>query len=234
MPSGDHWFVLGRRIGEQNTSGLDLFAHDQRCQGLGCTRTHREPCKVGNLLAVAHASPNIELTSHSIPSQKWNYQQIVEQTLKVVRIQQRRCSWSVELYLCDSNRPVPSLANVNPTGFLWAVGANQACNGGGWEKSGQEKSKMTPAKVALHNVKNKPWKLEQTKKRVIALRARWCVGVNIDFVNVQSFFFCHFQSCCALPSFLFKNRLFTAKEVFLFTERCGWSANVTRLHWPSS
>ena len=71
MPTGDHWFVLGRRIGEQKkTSGLGLFAHDQRYPGHARTRIRREPCKVGNRFAGAHVSPNIELTSHSAPSQK--------------------------------------------------------------------------------------------------------------------------------------------------------------------
>ena len=69
-PTGDHWFVLGRRMGEQKTSGLGLFAHDRRCRGLARTRIRREPCKVGNGFAVADVSPNIGLTSHPVPSQK--------------------------------------------------------------------------------------------------------------------------------------------------------------------
>ena len=86
-------------------------------------------------------SPNIELTSHLVPSHKWNCQQIVEQTaLNVVRIQERRCS--VELYrlkrltgrLYDKSAKVKSVndTSAKPTVQMPIVRKGQRCD---WDKS---------------------------------------------------------------------------------------------------
>ena len=58
---------------------------------------------------------------------------------------------------------------------------------------------MTPEKIELQ--REKTWRLEQTiKEGRCLILARWCVGMNVDIVNVQSFF-SHFQSCWALLLF---------------------------------
>ena len=85
---------------------------------------------------------------------------------------------------------------------------------------------MTPGKIELQ--REKTWRLEQTKEDRCLTLARWCVGMNVDIVNVQSFF-SHFQSCWALLLFS-KQGGSRWKRYFCF-RLLGWSANVTRLHW---
>ena len=56
-------------------------------------------------------------------------------------------------------------------------------------KEVKKRARMTPGKIdhELHNVKN-TWRLEHTKEGRCVTLARWCVGMNVDVVNVQSFF----------------------------------------------
>ena len=84
---------------------------------------------------------------------------------------------------------------------------------------------MTPGKIELH--REKTGRLEQTKEDRCLPLARWCVGMNVDIVNVQSFF-SHFQSCWAL--LLFENKVgHGERDIFAFEYLVGLP-NVTRLH----
>ena len=69
---------------------------------------------------------------------------------------------------------------------------------------------MTPGKIELQREKTS--RLEQTKEGRCLTLARWCVGMNVDIVNVQSFF--PPFSVLLGTSFIFKTRWVTVKEVF--------------------
>ena len=158
-----------------------------------CTRLHRGPCQVGNRFALFMFSQHWAFFTFSfsqsqvkLPVDRWAEAEGAPQC------QERRCS-------------------VDPTDLLWAPGASQACNGRrGWKKRGQEKSEMTPHRKDW-SATWKTWRFEQTKEGRCLTLARWCVGMNVDIVNVQSFF-PHFQSCWAL--LLFSNKMGHGKRGF--------------------
>ena len=175
-------------------------------------RIRREPCKVGHSFDVAHLSPNIELTSHPVPSHKWNCQQIVEQTLKVLRIQERRCSSRVmwRTLPTQTGQYPRSPMSIRPTCCRLQEQVKLAMDpGGGWEKSGQ--AKMTPAKVALHNMKKTPWRLQQAKRGSLSYGTAGALEWTSKWIFSLFFFFAVFLC----TSFIFQTRLFTAKEVCL-------------------
>ena len=89
---------------------------------------------------------------------------------------------------------------------------------------------MTPGKIELQREK-KP-EGSNKLKRIAALLWRWCVGMNVDIVNVQSFF-SHFQSCWALLLLNFSKQGGSRWKRYFCFRLLGWSANVTRLHWSS-
>ena len=63
-----------------------------------------------------------------LPEDRW-----VEADMMVLRSFKSDAVLSI---FTDWNRPVPSLADVDPTALLWAPEASQACNGRSWKKRG--------------------------------------------------------------------------------------------------
>ena len=133
----------------------------------------------------------------------------------------------------DWNRPVPSLADVDPTALLWAPEASQACNGRSWKKRGHAREEREWRQERLScNVKKpegsnklKPWR----SLPYFGSLVRWKERRHRK--SRSSHFFSHSQSCWALLLFL-KQGGSRWKRYFCF-RLFGWSANVTRLHWSS-
>ena len=119
LSTGDHWFVWGLWIGEQGSSALDLFS--PHCQG------HKLASAEG-IVKLAIASPSLiflqtllysTLTSHSlVPGHKYNYQQIVEQMLKVLNIPKNN---TVVIFTLK-----PALLPSRTT-LLWSLHSNRHC-----------------------------------------------------------------------------------------------------------
>ena len=80
---------------------------------------------------------------------------------------------------------------------------------------------MTPGKIELQ--REKTWRLEQTKEDRCLTLARGCVGMNVDIVYVQSFFFFPFSVLLG-TSFIFKTRWVTVKEVLIHRDPSMYTA----------
>ena len=223
LPTGDYWFGLGQRIDKQKTCGIGLSMPGTPA------RICREPCKVSNRFAAAPISPNTELTSHyPFSSHQLNFQQIWDRWTAsegAPHFQERRCSVETGQY-----RLARSLVSIWQT----SCGRQQkACNGGGWEKRGQEKSENDARKDWAAEPEKKNWRLKQTKtERVgayIGSPVRWNEGRS----RKRSVIFSYFESCCDHELLLiWKKRWFTVKEAFLLT--ITWLVcNMTRLHRSS-
>ena len=191
-----------------------------------CARLHREPCQGSNRFALFRVLPTLsflhiflfpvtsETASRSL-SRGWWCSAVSRATLfcrssPTGTGQSPRSPMSIRLPCCGRQKQVKLAMDV--------VERKEAM---------QEKSENDARKRLSCNVK-KPEGSNKLKR--IAL-ARWCVGMNVDIVNVQSFFFSHFQSCLALLLFS-KQGGSRWKRYFCF-RLLGWSANVTRLHWSS-
>ena len=172
-----------------------------------CARLHREPCQASNRFALFHVLPTLSFlhiflfpVTSEIASRSLNRGWWCSAVSRATLFCRRRV-------FTDGNRPVPSLADVDPTALLWAPEASQAqvaMDVVERKEAVQEKTENDARKdwVAMWK---KTWRLEQTKEGRCLSLARWCVGMNVDIVNVQSLF-PHFQSCWAL---------------LLFSKQCG-------------
>ena len=136
----------------------------------------------------------------------------------------------------DSNRPVPSLTDVDPTGGRRQGQGKHAME---WlsEKVAKRRAKWRHQRLCCTTWKN-PLKARANKKMVQVVALRACRGAlewtSTSWMSSLFFFFLPF-SILLCTSFVLENtsRLFTGKEVFLLTITCSLSANVTRLHWSS-
>ena len=201
----------------------------QRCRRHLCARVRREPCQVGNRFALFHVSLNTEISSNfPFPSHKWNCQSIVEQRLKVLRSFKSDAVLSLGSSPTETSQSPPSPISIRLT-CCWRQEQVKLAMDEVERKEAKRRARMTPGKIERQ--REKTWRLEQTKEGRCLTLARWCVGMNVDIVNVQSFFFL-FWVLLGI-SFIFKQGGSRWKRYFRLRLLRGWSANVTRLHWSS-
>ena len=120
MPTGDHWLVLGQRICDQRTSGLGLFARAQRCRRIPETSEFALTF-IESLAKLATTLPFLMFSQH------WAFFtfSFSQSQVKLHGRWLSRGWWcsavSRATLFCRSslwNRPVPSLADVDPTAFV--------------------------------------------------------------------------------------------------------------------
>ena len=176
------------------------------------TRLRRESCQSSNRLALFHVLPTLsflhiflfpvtsETASRSLSRGSW-------------------CSAVSRATLFCRSSPTEtgqsprSPMSIRLSALLWAPEASQACNGRSWKKRGHAREEREWRQKRLSCNVKKTRRLEETKEDrcLTSTLARWCVGMNVDIVNVQSFFPL-FQSCWALL-------LFSKREV---SRSCCW------------
>ena len=146
----------------------------------------------------AYAVFNVDIFSNSAKFyrswvsrfENWNFPtghghafKLTDLSSKVLCIFRRdRCS-------VDLNRPVPCSSMLIRLTRFGAPEPNQGCSGGGWEKRGQEKSKNDASKKLSSRTWKKPeLSSSKVKDGHFVTDARWCIGMKVDVVNVQSLF----------------------------------------------
>ena len=114
MLTGDHWFVLGQRIGEQRTSGIDRSFHSGRPAPGTSARI-----RVESLTKLAIASPLLiflptlsllPIITFLVTSETSSRSEIAEQRLKVRRI--FRCDAVLSSLLKPTSRSTCSLMSL--------------------------------------------------------------------------------------------------------------------------